>query len=203
MPTLNLQVVASNGDASEMDDNTGFTSTSLSISFQGNTVAANRRNGGFHFPSVAIPPGANIDSATLQLYCTTSIIDDPRVEVLAEDIDDAPDFVTNADVTGRARTTALVIWDANDIGAGLETSPEIKTVIQEVIDRAGWAENNDIVIFLDSKDEAPYENGLSVRAYDGVSGQAMKLNIDFTPAGSAGRVASSRGVIRGVRRGVM
>ena len=201
MPTLNLQVVAGSDDAKEADDGTVFSSTQPNLAIYGDSDASVRRNGGFRFSSVSIPVGAIINSASIQLFVYAVSVDDMNADIHANDVDDTNDFVAEADVTSRVKTTATVVWSENSLGLGFATSPEIKTVIQEIIDRGGWSDGNAIMILLFGKSGS--FKGVNCRAYDGEPTEAAKLDIVYNSVGSPGRVASSRGVMRGVRKGVM
>jgi len=107
--------------------------------------------------------------------------------ISAEDVDDAATFSSDSsafDARWAARTTARVDWD--NIGAWtLNTdynSPDIKTVIQEIVDRAGWASGNDIVIFWDDFDDRSTHNTSRWRlAYSYTTpASAPKLYIEWT-----------------------
>ena len=197
MTTLNLQVGADDDDAHEFDDNTNFDPSAIHIQYADSVDPDARWNGGFRFQSVTIPPGSTIDSASVQLYVTVSEV---HVDILAEDVDNAVDFATTADVTGRTRTTASVNWDANITGDEFNTSPDIKAVIQEVIDRGGWASGNAIVIFFDGMTT---ENELGkAQSYENTPANAAKLDITYTAGGGGGGALPERSYPRGVGRGV-
>ncbi len=200
MTTLNLQVDAGAGDAHEKEDGTDFSSIANFVSMYSGTVPSDINNGGFRFSPVAIPSGAVIDSAILQVNLISTFLDDINVDIHAEDVDDAVDFVSDADVTSRVRTAASVAWVQDSLGTGYKSSPEVKTVIQEVISRPGWAKNNGLVVLVTGNsdldklcDAYSYEDFALTRS--------AKLDIDFTPR-LVGRVGSARGVMRGVRKGI-
>ncbi|UCE90797.1 MAG: hypothetical protein JSV90_05015 [Methanobacteriota archaeon] len=205
MTTLNLQVGAGANDADEADDGSDFSYVRSGASYDSHTSDASARyNVGTRWPSLAVPKGATIDSATYWCWClyTVGEYDDIDVVIYAEDVDDADDFATTQDVTSRTRTSASVAWQETGVTpTAFNDSPDIKTVIQEVIDRAGWVENNDMVLLVIGG--TTYNRIFPSRSYEtGDGSSAPKLDIDYTPGGTAGRVASSRGVMRGVRRGV-
>jgi hypothetical protein len=151
-PTIDGQVGAGADDAGEKDDDTGFSGTSNSIFLYGGPTANYRQNGGFRFTNVTVPNGAVIDTAYLSLYRYNYT--DPYSEIYANDVDDAVDFVTDADVTSRVRTTASVTWDATGLAGTWQILPEMKTVIKEIVDRAEWASGNDLVVLVIGKSSA-------------------------------------------------
>lgn len=114
---------------------------------------------GIRFTSVTIPAESVINSAYLKLYArnfTGNSLNEVRTRISADDTDDALTFSTSGDFDTRyaARTTARVDWDEiPDWTTDVQyTSPDIKTVIQEIIDRGGWASGNDIALFWEDFD---------------------------------------------------
>lgn len=149
-----------------------------------------QRGGGMRFTGITIPQGTTIDDGThLTLRCNLATNGTVvRSRISAEDVDDAPTFVNDGDVFDTrwaARTTARVDWDAipawtKDVDYN---SPEIKTVIQEIVDRGGWASGQDIVIFWeDFEDRSTHASGCyrAAYSYNGSTTYAPKLVIDYT-----------------------
>ncbi|MBO6779073.1 MAG: T9SS type A sorting domain-containing protein [Rhodothermales bacterium] len=144
---------------------------------------------GMRFQSIAIPQGASISSATVQFHvdeteANTAI----EVTIRAEDVDDASTFTSsNNNIGSRTETTASVSWSiphwqsVSDEGADQQT-PDLSSVIQEVVDRSGWNSGNDIVLIFKSA------SGSGIRtaeAYDGESSNAPRLDISYlTPPGA-------------------
>ena len=175
MPTLNLQVAASSDDAFE--NNTGV----VSIGFANLLVIdAVDKWHGYRFTNVTIPKDSPIASAILQLM-PTSTSDMPNIAIRGQAIDDAPTFTTGAnDISSRSLTTASVTWSSADLGAdGLTffSSPDISSVIQEIVNRAGWVSGNDLVILYNGGSDASRD--FAVRGYDGTPAQAAKLDIVY------------------------
>jgi hypothetical protein len=179
--TVDEQVPGGGSDAYEKDDNTTFNSGTNYIVCDSNTVQSSRYNGGFHYSVVAIE--GTIDVAYIELYGWASH-DDWNIAVHANDVDDANDFSAEADVTGRAITSASVSFDDIGVGAGWYGSGyEIKTVIQEIVDRGSWASGNDLCIIAKGESDADYSGWCT--SYEGNSAQAAKLHVEYT-AGAAG-----------------
>lgn len=178
MTTLNLQVAASSDDAREAAT-TVVTLTGTSIAMSAGTIWA-----GLRFLNVTIPPGSTINTAVIQLNVVDTSNDDPNFDIYGNDVDDATTFLAvNGDISGRARTTAKTTWTATGVGAGFVASPSIVTVIQEIVDRAGWASGNDIAIILDGLAAAAFQ----FVTFDSAAGNAAKLDIDYT-APAAGSI---------------
>jgi hypothetical protein len=178
MTTLNLQVSASLDDSREETDGT-VAPTSTSVRINGSD-----KWGGFRFTNVTVSPGSTINTATFQYYIESTAEDDVNHIVYCEDADSSAQFTTSSyDITNRARTTASVYEVQLAAGAGWRSAPDIADLVQEVIDRVGWASGNALSVLVKGNYNAsPY---LYIESYDGASAQAAKLDIDYT-AGGAG-----------------
>ena len=169
-----------------------FDATASQIS-TGYWAAVNfKHGGGMRFTNITIPKGSTITSAYLTLTSYTdrssTVV---RSKIRGEDADNPSAFSDYSDYSGRPRTSAEVNWDSIPAWTA-ETeynSPEIKTVIQEIIDRANWASGNAVVIFWDDHDDRSDHNSETVRAayaYDSSSTKAPKLHIEYTPPAPGG-----------------
>lgn len=141
------------------------------------------------FTGVTVPPGSTIKTAYLTFTAAASLSTTPvDVNLLAVDEDNSSTISSTADGLARAQTTAVVGW--NGITAwttgGKYDSPDISAVIQEVIDRGGWADGNAICLFAvttsgGSAYRLPYD-------YTGSASGAAKLTIGYVepdpPSGS-------------------
>ncbi|MHB1316180.1 MAG: hypothetical protein ACYCX2_12015 [Christensenellales bacterium] len=101
------------------------------------------------FPNVAVPHGATITGANVQLRANNTLSGTTvNSKIYCNDEDDAAAPTNATEFENKALTTAYVDW--NNVSAWTSgtwyDSPEIMTVIQEVIDRAGWASGNAIMI---------------------------------------------------------
>jgi hypothetical protein len=174
MPSANIAVTASADDALQSPD------TTVSLA----TPSLNLNNasvwGGFRFQNVTINAGSTINSATIEIERggTASV----NADIYGEDSDDAPAFAaTTNNLSGRTRTTAVVNWNASLGGASGSRfdSPAIATIIQEIVDRPGWASGHDIVILFDC-----LGGGIAIRTYDNAAGDAAVLKLNWTESNS-------------------
>lgn len=104
---------------------------------------------GFRFRSVGIPQGATVNSAFLNVTSQASSSNTIDVDIKAEDADTGTALSTT--LYQLDRTTASVEWNP---AAGWTVdneyeSPDISSVIQEVIDRPGWASGNNLTVIID------------------------------------------------------
>lgn len=200
MATLSLQVTASADDCIVLWNGSiwSLSATSTWMQTGYDYATAFKKGGGMRFLNVTIPNGSTIIAAYLTFRCSTSY--DATVvntRITGEDVDTATTFGIIADyqarrgtVVGGANdnyiTTAQVDWDAIPAWT-LDTdynSPEIKTIIQEIIDRAGWASGNNMVLFWDDHDgrcSAISDCFRVAYSYNGDTTYCPKLYIEYTP----------------------
>ena len=150
---------------------------------------------GLRFTNITIPKGSTISQASMTFRCefgTSGVGSATRIS--AEDVDDAITFADDAaafDTRWAARTTARMDWDGiaattTDVDFNSITTDGVTTfasIIQEVIDRAGWASGQDMVIFWDDFDDRSTHANTAVifaYSYDGSAEFAPKLVITYT-----------------------
>ncbi len=147
--------------------------------------------GGMRFLNITIPQGDTIDVAYLTLRARGSRSGAAcNSRISAEDVDDAITFADDSaafDTRWAARTTARVDWDGIEAWTGDVdyNSPEIKTVIKEIVDRGSWVSGQDIVIFWDDfEDRSTHasNNFRSGYSYNGSTTYAPKLHIEYSAA---------------------
>ncbi len=155
-PTI-VAVAASADDASEVVSSGIVSISDPSIDLQDDRIA------GFRFDGVEIPQGAKIASAWVQFTSAIFIVgggtEAAVVDIQGEDADDAAAFTTGAaDISRRTRTTATVEWSLPESsGASAWTigcrgpnqrTPDLATIVQKIVDRAGWASGNAMAFTL-------------------------------------------------------
>lgn len=193
--TLDFQISASADDRDESGVGMGsITYVYVYTRSLTNTGLAQYRCNGLRFQSVTVPQGSRITSAYLSFY-RTAVLNPARhmnAEVYGNDVDDADDFTDEADVIGRDRTTASVAWVENDISTGWVNSSDISTIIQEIVNRSGWASGQSIAILLIANTDVDKEFQAYSWDKSGTS-YAVKLHVEyailsipFTPTPSPG-----------------
>lgn len=90
----------------------------------------------FRFYYIAVPAGSTIDSAFLKVEFHAGTAWTFRVVGFDKDNVSTPS--SGYDVRHSLHTTAYVDW-TTDSSASFQTSPDIKTIVQEIVDRAGYA----------------------------------------------------------------
>lgn len=142
---------------------------------------------GFRFQSVPIANGATINSATLEPRATgTGATTGITFRVYCEDIDDAPTFTTTANnLTGRTRTTAFFGGTATDLPAANNRAAwDVSGPLDELVNRAGWANNNDLAFLVIT--QSNNNNYWGFNDYNGGAANAADFNADVTTGGGGG-----------------
>jgi len=186
--TLNLQIGASSDDCRRDKGSSPYFGLNAQYQLAGGDNSFYQVGGGMRFTDVAIPRGAIITNAYLTFKASFSKSGTTvRTRISAEDVDDAPTFADDAgafDTRWANRTTARIDWDSIPAWTYLENydSPDIKEVIQEVIDRAGWNSGNAMVFFWEDYDNRSSHNDDAHRAgysYDEKPTDTTKLHIEY------------------------
>lgn len=132
-------------------------------------------NSWFRFQNVTIPNAAVISSAALTLVSQIAQSTTVVTTISGDDEDNANAPVSLVDYNGRPITTATVAWNFSTAWAGGEsvTTPDLTTIIQEIVNRAGWASGNALQLFI--KNNA----GVGVRQ---VTNLSAILNVTYVTA---------------------
>lgn len=169
----------------------------------GYASANNFKNGaGLRFQNITVSQGMTIDAAYLTL---TSIGNKSAATVNAritgEDVDDAAAWSNIADYQARRGTVvggandnfitdaqvdwnAIATWSTGESGPDT-TSPDIKAIIQEIVDRVGWASGQDMALWWDDHDDRSTHASGTTRegaSWDNVTYDPPLLTIEYTVA---------------------
>jgi hypothetical protein len=192
MPTLDLPVGASADDCNKYYCNGWQFSTNLGQSslYAGAYSASYYQFGcGLRFTNVTIPQGATITTAYLIVTCNTAYGGNGAAQwyskIRGQAADDAAAFSTLADFDARNWAAATpVAWSGNTAWTNNTEyqSPEIKTLIQAIVNRTGWSSGNALALSWDDFDDqsAHSLNRRCVWEYDGSSTKAVKLHVEYT-----------------------
>ncbi len=176
--TIEVRVAASTDDASTRAGAINLTDNFCYLGKDSSYTLSS----GYRFLGITIPNGATITTAYIIFTCYYARTGDTvRLKIAGEQNNAAATFSTYADYTGRAKTTALVDWDFTTDWAAESTynSPEIKTIIQELVNDYGGLSNANIVLLFDddgsdtSAERYPY-------SYNGSTTKAALLHIEYT-----------------------
>ena len=139
---------------------------------------------GLRFQDIEIPKDATITNAYVKFTVQDKKGDDDEaiVKIYGEDSDNASTFTSNAnDISSRTKTTASITWDIpdwkkkNDSGPA-QTTPNLSSIIQEIVNRDQWQSGNSIAILIEQFDG---DEDRDAYAYDGSKKRAPLLHIEF------------------------
>jgi hypothetical protein len=189
-------------------------STDLEIGSEGYRDGLGWQAVGVQYDTLGIPQGATIASAKI-----TFVVKAPGrtyegasndFKIIAEAIDDAAVLgLSDNNITSRARTREEVSWnppyfqDETTVGTKVDT-PDITALIQQVVNRPGWSENNRLTlmifpqVYLDLAD--PSTGGTTplqkLNVHAGPGDGAATLTVEYYLPGDLGVPVSSNGTIK-------
>jgi hypothetical protein len=136
---------------------------------------------GIRFAGLDIPNGANILTASVQFTVDEVSTDPTSLTIEGQAHDNAPTFTTtNGDISSRTLRTGAVDWldipqwtIVGEAGPAQQT-PDIKTIIKEVVDRPGWTSGSSVVLII---------TGTGKRVAESFNGTAAPvLHVEYTTA---------------------
>jgi len=156
--TITVQVDQGNEDAGIEPSSCVFLTTKYEV-YIGKCDNGSLITSGFRFGGVPIPPGADIQEAYLEFTVDGTYSLPVTVLISGEDSGDAQPFSAASQPTGRPQTSAGAAWDiptsevwhVGDIHRG----PEMKAIVQEIVDRSDWASGQGMAFILDTLSSDP------------------------------------------------
>jgi hypothetical protein len=178
--TLDIPVSASSDDAEERTStgkmNRG--SSDLELVEQG----VKDQLMGIRFNGLTIPAGATITNAYIQFQVDETDSRTTNLMITGHATDNAPTFTTaNANISSRDRTNAVVDWSlvpwttVGEAGPDQQT-PDITSLVQEIVERPGWSSGNSLAVIITGSGRRPAES------YDGDVAGAPTLHVEYTQA---------------------
>jgi len=148
----------------------------LDMGYDGTT----RQTVGLRFTGIDVPRGAVITNAYIQFTSDEVGTGAASFVIRGEDADESAAFTAiKFNVSSRPTTDASVAWTPASWTvrgeAGIaERTPDLKAIVQEIIDRGGWAALNDMAFTL-------VGTGTRVaKSYEGSAAGAALLHIEYT-----------------------
>ncbi|MBW2526240.1 MAG: RTX toxin, partial [Deltaproteobacteria bacterium] len=175
---LDLRVLHSTDDAEEAVASGGMYLDSSDLELVEDLSGPTSQLVGVRFRNVAIPPGATIVSAHLELTADEVSTGAASLVVHGQAADDGATFASSGyDISSRPRTAASVAWNPPEWLTLGEThlSPDLSPIVQEIVDRSGWSPCNAIVLIVSGTGRRTAD------AYDGSAGTAPLLHVETSP----------------------
>ena len=106
------------------------------------------------YSDLNIPQSASISNAYIQFTSNENQSNPAAIAVYGENIDDASTFTgSNYNVSFRSRTSATVNWIPSswitDASGATEQTPDITSIVQEIVNRPGWQSGNAMAFIFD------------------------------------------------------
>lgn len=155
---------------------------------------------GFRFTNVSIPAGAIITGAWMQFTADEANSEATTLTLRGEAADNSAQYQdASFTVSSRTRTTASVNWNVPawtvlQQKGDPQKSSDIKSVVQEIVNRSGWASGNALSIIINGtgKRVAESQEGATAGSPGHDASQAANLIVDYViPTEFSKRVAAS------------
>ena len=179
--------------AASVDDSTCVATTPHSWQndgeqMRGGNLASYLCTSAMRFTEILIPQGATIYEAYLYLTAwDTASSSGCRTKLRAHLNPNSTPVIDDTDLHSRPLTSAFVNWDnIEPWTTGVEyQSPDITSVIQEIVNQGTWAPGNAVTIYWDDYPDgrSNYDAYRAARAFDSGQGYAPRLYIRYAGAG--------------------
>ncbi|MCH8219544.1 MAG: hypothetical protein IH892_22555, partial [Planctomycetes bacterium] len=186
------RVSASSDDAEEHILDGGvmesLTSSDLELGYEGNMAPAALQTIGCRWVGIAVPRGATITEAWVQF--SADDIDNPyhvlpvSLVIVGQLSPNPETFVATAgDISSRPTTSAQVVWDipqwmtVHAMGPE-ERTPDISSIIQEIVNQPGWSGEGIVLMFGDNPAN-PSAGTREAESFNGSADDAPLLHISF------------------------
>lgn len=180
--TVDVRVASDSDDAEETISTGSMYLDSSDLELIYDSGSAVNQVVGMRFNNINIPNGATISNAHVQFTTGEVSTGSVNLTVKAQDVDNASTFTSSAyNISSRSLTSAQVSWSPaewNTVGeaSSNQKTPDIKNVIQEVVNRSGWSNGNSIALIISGNSG----NRRCAESYKGSSTKAPLLHIEYT-----------------------
>lgn len=151
--------------------------------FSTGKLATDVRDSALIFRNISIPRGATINSAYIHMFAfVTQSNNDVKTRFYGINLPNPKPILSFSDFNSRSLTTEYVDWDITSTWTinVEQTSPDLKTIVQAIIDRADWGAGNGLG-FLWKDDGSSNDHRRSPSGYNSTTGvYAPFIVIDYT-----------------------
>ncbi|MEZ4826640.1 MAG: T9SS type A sorting domain-containing protein [Bacteroidia bacterium] len=165
------------------------TSTDLELGRDGYTPQIT----GMRFRGLNIPQGSIITDAFIQFTVDELDFSGTNYTIKAQASDQSDAFGSNyQNISSRPKTTASVswspsIWNQYNVSGPNQRTPDISSLIQEVVNRPGWSTNSALTMFVSGTGERTAES------YDGSPYRAPIIYVEYIAPVAGGTAARKSG----------
>ena len=176
MATFNGQIAATADDGYTYPGT--FTVSAYAVGYDGDYNHAFAR-----FLNVTIPKGATITSAKIQYKARASTTPiNTQSSIYANKVVAPTSPTSEATYAAKALTTAFVNWDSMSAwtASNWYDSPDISTVIQEIVNQTSWISGNALMIMHKNRRASGPTGYLEMNGYENGAANAPKLVITYS-----------------------
>lgn len=177
------KTITENNDAAEEQNPTNgsmsINSTDLELVYDRNT----EQYVGLRFQNITIPKNSTINSAHIQFTVDETDDEDTNVVIYGEDTSSANEYSSSSKISPRAHTSSFINWtipewdNAGDSESDQKT-PDIKSIVQEIINRTDWNSGNNMAFII--KPGSNCDSSDCQRTAESSGNQGPELIIDYT-----------------------
>ena len=185
--TLDVRIATGNDDAEEDSGSGWMYLDSGDIELPYDATGYGTDTAGLRFTNIDIPQGATVQNAYIQFKVDSGANSGTvMLWIRGEDTDDASQFtVSSYSISSRSQTSAFAPWWPPDWDAAVgeagtdQRTTDISSIIQEIVDRPGWASGNTMAIIIDG-----FGFGTrSAESYEGDANGAALLHVELDGSG--------------------
>jgi len=180
------RVILGTDDAEQRVTGSGTMTTSQTsgtVGLQLTKAGSNQQYVGIRFQNIDVPKNAVIVAASIEFrIASASTAAAPSLTIYGEAADNATTFLGTVDnnIWSRPKTAASVAWNSlpNPAVNQALTTSDLKTIVQEIVNRGGWAENNAMAFLIEG--QSPSSDGpRNVNGYENSAAKAPFLRITY------------------------
>ncbi|GGW48573.1 hypothetical protein [Arenibacter certesii] len=180
--SLSVRIASGSDDAEEKIQDYSMYINSTDLEFVYDNYVGGDQIVGMRFNNIAIPQGANITNAYIEFTVDETDSGSTNLIFSGHDVDHSPTFTSeNRNISDRQKTSSVVNWSnvpAWNTAKDKHHTPDLQSIIQEIVNRHGWVSNNSMVIMVEGSGERTAE------AYEGDAANAPLLVIEYTENGT-------------------
>jgi len=146
---VKAKILLSSDDAGTNPTGCGFSSTDNEV-YLGACFGAGDITSGFRFTNIQIPQYAQIQYAYVNFTVDGTYTDPLSLNIYGEDTGNSITFTTLSTPANRSTPYSPILWSVNDqweLGQR-RTSPELSSVIQNIVNRSDWINGNSLSVIV-------------------------------------------------------
>lgn len=146
---------------------------------------------GWRYPSITVPQGSTINSATWRFYGNKTNVGTCSFDVWGVDVDDSATWtsVANPPKNATKTTESILVSEYAAFTTPQIFDYSITDIIQEIVDRGGWSSGNGMAL-ITNKNASTRDTIWTLQTFDSTypKGKESHIKIDYTAPSGARRV---------------